>query len=137
MPRQAKHQRRGATAVEFALTAPILFLLFFGAYEFSRANMIRHTVDIAAYEGSRRGIIPGATANAVSDRVNEVLAPVGMTGAIVDVTPDPIDRASRQVTVNVRVPLTGNGWILPRFVGGLHLESVSTLGREGFIAPTP
>lgn len=134
MPRK-RNKRRGASAVEFALTAPVLFTLFFAAYEFSRANMIRHTVDIAAYEGARQGIIPGATAAEVAGRVNAVLAPVGMSGVIVNVTPDPITRASRQVTVNVEVPMTGNGWILPRFVGGLRLASVSTLAREGFIAP--
>ena len=132
-----RNRRRGATAVEFAITAPVVFLFFFAAYEFSRANMVRHTIEIAAYEGARRGIVPGATAADVSTRVNAVLAPSGMGGAIVSLTPSVIDRSTREVTVNVEVPLDGNGWILPRFVGGLSLESASTLAREGFVSPTP
>ncbi len=62
-PRNAR--RSGASAVEFALCAPLLFLLVFAAWEFSRANMILNTMENAAYEGCRRGIVPGASANDV------------------------------------------------------------------------
>ena len=55
------HERRGTTTVEFALTAPIVFFLLMGAIELSRANMLRHTTVVAATEGARNGIIPGAT----------------------------------------------------------------------------
>ena len=50
--------RRGAVAVEFAITVPFLFLILFGSIEFSRANMLRQTVSQAAYEAARRGDIP-------------------------------------------------------------------------------
>ena len=55
-------RRRGATTVELALTLPILFLLVFGAIEFSRAHMLQHTTEIAATEAARQAIVPGATA---------------------------------------------------------------------------
>ncbi len=48
--------------VEFAICFPLLLLFFFAAFEFCRANMIRQTADNAAYEGARRAIVPGATA---------------------------------------------------------------------------
>src|SRR5690606_21432947 len=59
--------RRGAALVEFALTAPLLFFILFASLEFARANMLRNTVEMAAYEGARRGIVPGATAEDVRD----------------------------------------------------------------------
>ena len=131
-----KRSRRGATVVEFAVTAPVVVLLFFTAYELARMNMVRHTVDIAAYEGARRAIVPGATVNDIEARVNSVLAPTGVRLQNVDVVPDPIDRSTREVTVDIDVAMSGNGWILPKFVGGLTLEGTSTLAREGYTSPT-
>ena len=58
----AKQNRTGATAVEFAIVAPVFFLILFAMFEFSRVNVLRHTADNAAYEASRVAIIPGATA---------------------------------------------------------------------------
>lgn len=130
-----QRDRRGATLVEMAIVVPIAFLLFFTAYELARMNMVRHTIDIAAYEGARRGIVPGATVDDVEDRINAVLAPAGVQLANLDVTPDPIDRSTRQVTVDVTVAMNSNGWILPQFIGGMTLQGTSTLAREGFISP--
>ena len=45
--------RRGAAAVEFAMTVPILFMLLFAALELGRMNMIRQTANNAAYEAAR------------------------------------------------------------------------------------
>ena len=56
-------RRRGATAVEFALVAPIIFLLFLGSIEMTNLNMIRHTAMNAAYEGARQTIVAGGTAD--------------------------------------------------------------------------
>ena len=52
--------RRGATTVEFAMTAPVLFLFLFAAMEFSRYNMVSQTATNAAFEGARQCIVPGA-----------------------------------------------------------------------------
>ena len=115
--RFATQRRRAAATVEFALVAPLLFLTFFAAVEFSRANMVRHTVDIAAYEGARQGIIPGATADDVRNRVNQIMAQLAIRNTTVTVTPANIDRNTDRntdrVTVNVVTPMQGNGFICP------------------------
>ena len=49
-----KRDRKGVAAVEFALAATVLFLVVAVSIEFSRMNMIRHSVDNAAYEGRSR-----------------------------------------------------------------------------------
>jgi Flp pilus assembly protein TadG len=121
--------------VEFALTAPIVFLLFFAAFEFSRMNMVRHTADIAAYEGAREGIVAGATSDEVRDRVLDMLSTVAITQAVVTVTPATIESSTREVRVEVDVPVAPNSWLTPRFLSDLHIQSTSTLAREGFTSP--
>ena len=90
MRRIKPNGRTGATTVEFAIVVPLVFLFFFAAYEFSRMSMVRHTVEMAAYEGARRGIVPGATSEDAVNRANEVLAAIGTRDATITVTPNPI-----------------------------------------------
>ena len=77
--------RQGAVLVEFALCAPILFFFFFTAFEFSRVNMIRQSIENAAYEGSRRGIVPGATAEDCKNAARVVLNSISARVATVNV----------------------------------------------------
>ena len=133
--RTAASRRRGAAAVEFAIVAPITFALFFAAYEFSRVNMVRHSIDIAAYEGARAGITPGATVEDVELRVNRILNGVGVRGATIDVTPDPIGRTTAEVTVDLDVAMGPNSWTRSNYFRGLNLQATSTLAREGFTTP--
>ncbi len=126
--------RHGVTAVEFALTAPIVFLLLMGALEFSRANMLRHTTVVAATEGARRSIIPGATAKECRDAAARELAAVGFPSADILIDPPTILADTSQVTVSVSVPLSGkNGFVLPRFLKGAKIEKAVTLQREAAI----
>ncbi len=59
--------------------------------------------------------------------MTQVLQPLAITRADVTVTPNLIERSTREVTVEIEVPLAGNGWVAPRFLGGLRLRSTSTL----------
>lgn len=126
-----KSSRRGSTTVEFALTAPILFLLVFGAVEFSRANILRHTAVIAATEAARSGIVPGATAEECLEKAHNELAIVGIRSATVEIDPSEITSATDEVSVSVEVPLnSSNGFILPGFLNGKKVEKSVTLKRE-------
>jgi Flp pilus assembly protein TadG len=128
----SRRMRKGATAVEFAITAPVFFMLLCGALEFSRVNMIRHTIHNAAYEGARRGIVPGASADDVRSTTASVLRTVGTSGAVVTVTPSVIEHDTPQVTVDVQVSVGQNGWIAPVFFQGSSLAHSCTLAREEY-----
>ncbi len=120
-----RDRRRGAVTVEFALAAPILFVLFFAAFEFARVNMVRHTMDIAAYEGARRGILPGATAEQVRNRTATVLDTTGVRNANV--------RArvrTEEITVDIDVPLSSNLWLGYYFSPSDSLQKSYSLRRE-------
>ncbi len=127
-----RQDRRGAVVTEFAICAPILILFFFAALEFSRVNMIRQSVENAVYEGSRRGIVPGATADDCRNAAQAVLNSVLVSNAQVTVTPSVITQNTSEVTVSISVPINGNSWIVPFFFDGKTISNSMTLRRERF-----
>ena len=68
--------------MEVAFCLPLLFFFFLSALEFARVNMIRQTVENAVYEGSRRGVVPGATADELGSR--HIVEDAEPTGAPTD-----------------------------------------------------
>jgi Flp pilus assembly protein TadG len=121
---------RGAAAVEFAIVAPIFFVLVIAAFEFGRLNVIRHTADNAAYEAARHAMVPGATAVEAVDKAGSILRIVGTRGAKISINPPLLGPEVDQVTVTVDVPLAQNGWIAPRFTRNTTIRATSTLRTE-------
>jgi Flp pilus assembly protein TadG len=130
--RRMDRNRRGAVLVEFALCAPILFFFFFTAFEFSRVNMIRQSIENAAYEGSRRGIVPGATANDCKNAARVVLNSISARVATVTVSPSTIGPNTDQVTVRIDVPINENSWVVPFFFKDMTVSTAMTMKRERF-----
>jgi Flp pilus assembly protein TadG len=132
MKRSRKRIRReGAATVEFAIVAPLLFLLFFAAFEFCRVAMVRHTVDNAVYEGCRVGIIPGATAGEAETEADRMMSSLGVTDARIKVTPSKIKKETEEVTVRIEVPLDTNSFVPNQFVAGKKIVRELTMRREG------
>ena len=130
MRTQRPGERAGTAAIEFAIVAPILFLLLFAVLEFWRINMIRHVAHQAAYQASRDGVIPGVAAATLQQTAHDVMAAIGTSGTIVDVDPPVIEDSTELITVIVRVPLVANAWIIPHFFATQEIVGRSTLRRE-------
>jgi Flp pilus assembly protein TadG len=130
MLRRHGDQRRGATAVEFALTAPIFFLFLLAAFEFGWLNVIRHTADNAAYEAARHAMVPGATAAEARTKANRLLRIIGTRGARVTVTPNALTPDTEEVTVAIDIPMRRNGLIVPRFTKRTTISTSATLRTE-------
>jgi hypothetical protein len=128
--RTKKNRRRGSLAVEFAMTLPIVFSIFIASIEFSRLNMIRNSTDNAAYEGARRGILPGATAADIRTEVNNALSAVGIRGGRVVVVPAIITSSTPSVEVSVIVPLRENAWVSPLYSTNRTITKSCKLSRE-------
>jgi Flp pilus assembly protein TadG len=126
----AKSKRRGTTTVELSLTLPILFLFFFAQIEFARANMVRHSLRTASFEGCRAGIVLGTTEDDVEAAAKQSLVAVGLSQYTVSVTPSVITPSTREVTVRVTAPINENSWIVPLFLDGVVLENSMTMERE-------
>jgi Flp pilus assembly protein TadG len=122
--------RRGAAAVEFAITAPVFFLFLLAAFEFGWLNVLRHTADNAAYEAARAAMVPGASAAEAMTKATGLLNIVGARGAKVVITPAVITPTTTAVTVEIDVPMSRNGLIVPRFTKSTTLHAESTLLTE-------
>lgn len=127
---QRRHHRKAAVTVEFAIAAPILFLVVFASIEFGRVNMIRNTMENAAYEGARRGVLPGATAQDCTDAAQFLLDVLGISQATITVTPTTILPTTKEVTVDVQIPVEPNSFIIPSYFIGSTLSKSITLPRE-------
>lgn len=119
--------REGATAVEFALTAPILILFLFAALEFGRYNMIQQTANNAAFEAARTCIVPGATASNGQTAGQNILNAVGIKGGTVTISPATITTATTTVTATVTIPVTSNLWTAPVFCKSTSTTKSCTL----------
>ena len=124
--------RAGAVAVETALTLPILFTVVFASFEFARAHTLMHTADNAAYEGARRGILPGATSTDMENKARDILRCVGTTGAKVTVTPPQITQETKEVTVDIEIPMNTNGFVTGMFFRDKSIHGRCMLNREKF-----
>lgn len=120
-------ERKGTAAVEFALTAPILFLFLFAALEFGRYNMIQQAANNAAFESARQCILPGATASDGQNVGLGVLSAIGVNGGTVTINPSTITNTTPQVTATVDVPVTANLWTAPLFFQGGSVTKSCTL----------
>ncbi|EMI22231.1 TadE family protein [Rhodopirellula maiorica SM1] len=117
--------------VEFAVAFPVLLLFVFAGIEFSRVNMIRNTAINAAYDGARKGIVPGATSAECEQAAMQLLDFVDISGGSADVTPSEIKADTESVTVTVTVPITSaNSFITPQYFVGRSIVTSVTLPRE-------
>ncbi len=126
-------ERRGATLVEFAMVAPLLFLLLFGMIEFSRYTAANHAIQEAARCGCRVAILEEATEAEVKAKVNELLTVFGISTHTTTISPS-LATASAQgdpITVTVSVTYNEISWVpTPQFLSGKVLSVSSTLPRE-------
>src|SRR5262249_35366075 len=75
------NRRRGAATVEFALIAPLVFVLLLGIIEFGRAMMVIELLNNAARNGCRVGVLDGSDVSAITTAVNDTLRSSGVSGA--------------------------------------------------------
>lgn len=131
-PRQVL-ERRGTSAVEFALVAPALFLFILGIIELGRGFMVAHLLCNAARVGCRAGVIPGTSTASIQERVKATLEAQGVVGASTKVYVNgnaDIDAAAAQSTdtiaVEVLIPVSQFTWLpggqlLKGNLGGRHM----------------
>jgi Flp pilus assembly protein TadG len=118
-------RRRGALTVEFALTAPLAFFLFFSALEFGRMNMVRHSMENAAYEGVRRGLVPNTTDAEVITATRSVLDVVSVKNPSIQV-----NNAAEEVSVTVTANFNDQGWFAPIIFYNKTLSSTLTMSKD-------
>ena len=103
-------RRAGASTVEMALVAPVLFLIVFGVFEIAFAYMVHHQIQDAARQGCRAAICYGKTSTDVLSKVNTLLAAEHITGATTTILVNnaaadvSTATAGDQISVQIKVP---------------------------------
>lgn len=128
-----RRDRRGASVVEFAFMAPLLFLLTFGMIDVGRAVMVQNLLTNAARDGARTAVLEGATVSEVVSQVESYLAASTISGVTVTVSPDPLSSADLgdPVSVTVQVPFDTVSWLpSSMYLGGITLQATVVMRRE-------
>jgi Flp pilus assembly protein TadG len=131
---QRQPKNRGVAAVEFAIVAPVFFMLILGIIEIGRAMMVQQVLVNASRVGARQAALMTSTQSGVQSAVTDYANGVGIHGVTVSVTPDPATVAAGQsVTVGASIDFASVSWLrTPWIMGGRSLSATSTMRKEGF-----
>jgi Flp pilus assembly protein TadG len=126
--------RRGVAAVEFAIVAPLFFLMVLGCIEIGRALMVQQVLVNASRAGAREattlnGTLAGATEAAVG-----YASGASVPGVTATISPDPGSaKGGDLITVTLSVDFLSVSWSpAPWFLGGQSLTATSVMRKEGF-----
>lgn len=132
--RRQRTARRGVAAVEFAIVAPVFFLLVIGFVELGRGLMVQQVLTNASRVGVREAIGLHGTLSDAQTAATDYADGCSVSGITVNVSPNPGDAsAGDEITVTVSVPYADISWVpSPWFMGNSTLEATSTMRKEGF-----
>jgi Flp pilus assembly protein TadG len=127
-------QRRGAAVVEFAIVAPIFFMLIIGMIEIGRALMVQQVLINASRVGARQAAMLTSSESAVLGAVTSYCSGVGVSHVTATVYPDPATAAAgTAINVTTSVAFGNVSWLpAPWFMGGKTLTSSAVMRKEGF-----
>jgi Flp pilus assembly protein TadG len=131
--RLCRKNRRGAAVVEFAIVAPVFFLLVFGMIEYGRMVMVQQVLTNASREGARYAVIQSTNdTTAVQTKVRDYLTSARLNAAASTVTVDWPASGSDATTVTVSIPFGQVSWLpSPMFLSSTTpLEATSVMRRE-------
>ncbi len=133
-----KRNRKGATAVEFAMVSPLFFLTLFACFEFGKMSMIESLAENAAFRAARHVVVLGATIDESIEEVTNRLAIVGVRNAVVTIEPTAngfiqteIDDGTDTVAVRISIPMNEN-LIVAGFLSDYVMEKEAVLTTERF-----
>lgn len=125
--RQTCVTRRGTSAVEFALVAPLFFMMVLGIIEIGRGIMVTHLLTHAARVGCRKAITGAYTSTQVQTEVVNTLTSLGISGETVTILVNDSSGTAltsstpsgTEITVSISVPVSQVTWV----PGGGFLKS--------------
>jgi Flp pilus assembly protein TadG len=132
-------KRLGGAVLEFAIVAPIMWLMMLAIFEFGRAFMVMGLLTEGARVGCRQAIIEGTTSAQIQQTVTNYLMGVGINGDTVgvivnDAPVNTVEAANQpaysEMTVQVTVPVTSISWVPNLLFTKGTLKGQFTMRRE-------
>ena len=120
MFRYRRNPRRGAAAVEAAVTLPILVIIAVGTIETSSVIFTKQALQSAAHECAREAAKPSATVTSVRAKLDQFSGRRNLTNVRLTMTPaDPATlRPGDTLTVRVSLPYQEFGFVTGTFTQG-------------------
>ncbi len=87
--------------------------------------MVRHSMENAAYEGVRRGLVPNTTDAEVITATRSVLDVVSVKNPSIQV-----NNAAEEVSVTVTANFNDQGWFAPIIFYNKKLSSTLTMSKD-------
>lgn len=127
-----RNQRNGVTAVEFAVVAPLIFLIVFSIFEISRLQLIDGQVTGAVLTGLRKATILDSTSIEVDSLIRSELSRCGVVEATIAIAPADFSDRDSEISIAVAVPLNrANGFVGSRLVASnSNVKKSITFRRE-------
>lgn len=129
--------RQGVAAVEFAVIAPLVFLLVFGMIEFGRAIMVHELLNNSARNGARLGVIQGRSNSDVDAVIKDTLAKNNINAPLISIQVNGVEKdvsaaeTGDNITVTVSVQASEISWLpVDFFLGSKALTSTVVMRRE-------
>ena len=114
-----RSNRRGATAVEFAIVAPVAFAFIFGLLEISNIYRIDGSLTTAILNGGREASIRTSETADVEAAVRDSLELVGVRTSNITINPADFDSNTETIDIAVEFDATaGNGFYIRKFFTG-------------------
>jgi Flp pilus assembly protein TadG len=137
LPRKKRRggKNRGVAAVEMAFAMPLLILLIFGMIEVGRALMVQQVLTNASREGARLAVTGGATADSVTEAVEDYANSLISAEVSVTITPEypSLAASGTPVTVEVSIDYTDVSWLpTPSYFEDAVLSASSVMRRETY-----
>ena len=128
-------ERNGVSAVEFALVAPVVFLILLALIQFAGLLMSKNLLTAAAREGGRVASMPGTVStDTVVAAVEDRLQRGGIDPSLVTVSVNPTSLSSvtsgQELRVSVSAPISDMGWIFAIAPPSANLSAEITYDRE-------
>ncbi len=131
-------RRRGATAVEMAIVAPLFFLFAFALIEFGRIGLVKQALSDAARAGCRKAVLATTldqhdVDQTVRAHLQSVLAdPAHVQECEITTSPSDLRSVQRgtEITTTVSVKCSDVSWIAPRYGDNVMIRSEATMKRE-------
>lgn len=119
----------GVAAIEFALIAPIIIVLFSGIIQFGFILFIQNHMADVARDAARRFAVGATTQEETVQFAQATLLNWGVTYTVTVTTPDPSDPDDNDVIVNISLPRSSAAILdmLGLFQSGTLSASVTTL----------
>jgi Flp pilus assembly protein TadG len=127
--------KAGQAIIEFALVLPLLVLLIIGVFDLGNAVFTNNTLENAAREGARVGVIESKTDDQIRARVRAAAPNLDLSDPRkIPITPSPSRTFDKPITVTINYvyqPITPFIGLITG--GGIHMSASSSMIVEGVI----